>query len=277
MKTIIVPLDFSEHSEYALKAAALMAKREEVTILALHMLDIQSAFLNESPSYLQEKTAFLFELAKKRFHAFLKKEYLKGIKVTPIIKHFKVFSEINEVAKEENADLIIMGSHGASGIKELFVGSNTEKVIRFSEIPVLVIKKDLADFNFKTVVYATDFSEKSIDAFIRIRSIVNNFEGVLHLVYVNTPFEDFKTTAEMEKLAADFLNTADGHTKGLKDVSFVADRTVEQGILNYANIVGADMIGISTHARKWLSHIFKGSLSEDIANHATLPILTVKI
>jgi nucleotide-binding universal stress UspA family protein len=277
MKTIIVPIDFSNHSEYALKTAAFIAKKRNAQIIAIHMLDIQTDFFNESPSFIQEKTAFLFQLAKKRFHAFLKKDYLEDIKVKPVIKHFKVFSEINDLAKEENADLIMMGSHGASGFKELFVGSNTEKVIRFSEVPVMVVKKDMNDFDFENVVYATDFSQESLDAYIRIKSIVEGFDGKMNVLYVNTPYEDFKTTSEMEKKAADFFSIADGDTENLKNTSFVADRSVEQGILNFANAMGADLIAVSTHARKGLSHLFKGSLSEDIANHASLPILTVKI
>ena len=177
MKTIIVLIDFSDHSEYALKTASFIAKKQDAQILAVHMLDIQSDHLNESPSYIQEKTAFLLQLAKKRFRAFLKKDYLKSLKVTPLVKHFKVFSEINDLAKVENADLIIMGSHGASGLKELFIGSNTKKVIRFSEIPVMVIKKGLKDFDFENVVYATDFSLESIDAYVRIKRITESFKG----------------------------------------------------------------------------------------------------
>ncbi len=277
MKTIIVPIDFSNHSEYALKTASYIAKKQGARILALHMLDIQSDHFNESSGYIQEKTAFLLQLAKKRFHAFLNKDYLKDLEVTPIIKHFKVFSEINDLAKKEDADIIIMGSHGASGLKELFIGSNTEKVIRFSEVPVMVVKNDLQDFNFDNVVYATDFSHESLDAYIRIKSIVEGFNGKLHVVYVNTPYQDFKTTPEMEKVAADFFGIADGDVENMKKTTFVSDRSVEKGILNFANAVGADLIAMSTHARKGLSHFFKGSLSEDVANHASLPILTVKI
>lgn len=277
MKTIIVPIDFSNHSEYALKAAASIAKKQEAEIIAVHMLDIQSDHFNESQSYIQEKTAFLYQIAKKRFQAFLKKDYLEAVTVRPVIKHFKVFSEINDLAKEENADMIVMGSHGSSGFRELFMGSNAEKVIRFSEIPVLVIKQDLQDFNFENIVYATDFSHESIDAYVRIKSIIENFHGNMHVLYVNTPYEDFKTTPEMEKMAVDFFSIASGDTEQLKNTSFVADKSVEKGILSFGNNLGADLIAVSTHARKGLSHIFKGSLSEDIANHSSLPILTVKI
>ena len=63
MKTIIVPIDFSEYSEYALKAAALLAKKDEIEIIALHMLEINADSLSESPIYAQERTVFLYEIA----------------------------------------------------------------------------------------------------------------------------------------------------------------------------------------------------------------------
>lgn len=277
MRTIIVPIDFSQHSEFALKAAALLAKKNGDQIIAIHMLDIHAISINESLGYYEEKTAFLYQLAKRNFKDFLSKDYLKDVKVVPIIKHYKVFKEINEVAEEENADLIVMGSHGATGLKELFVGSNTEKVIRFSDIPVLVIKNELNSFDLEEVVYATDFSKESIGAYIQIKSLIEDFGGKMHLLYVNTPYEEFKTSSEMEGVAVEFFKMAKENIDKVKDVNFVCDKTVEKGILNFANSVGADLVAVSTHARKGLSHVFKGSLSEDIANHSTLPILTVKM
>ena len=277
MKTIIVPIDFSEYSEYALQVAASLAEDNKAEIIALHMLDLQTAMLNESENYHLERTAFLLELAKKRFKEFLNKDYLKDVKVVPMIKHLKVFSEINDVARQENADLIIMGSHGATGFKELFIGSNTEKVIRSSEIPVLIIKSELESFEFNDIVYATDLSTESVGAYIQMKSIVEDLGGKMHIVHINTPYDNFRTTPEMELEARDFFLTAKGNEDSLKDVAFVCDRTVEKGIISYANSVGADLVAVSTHARKGLSHVFRGSLSEDIANHAALPILTVKI
>ena len=194
----------------------------------------------------------------------------------PIIKHFKVFSEVNEVAKEENADLIVMGSHGATGLKELFIGSNTEKVIRFSEIPVIVVKKDMIDFNFNQVVFATDFSKESIGTYIRAKSMIDDFGGKMHVLYVNTPYTDFKTTYEMEKLAVDFFNVADGNTEKMKEVTFVCDKDVENGVLNFSNSFGADLIALSTHARKGLSHFFEGSISEDHRKSCFTPYSNIK-
>src|SRR5690606_1732545 len=162
MKKIIVPLDFSEHSEFALKAAAKFAKKFDAEILALHMLEMANVMLTSTEGFIDEKTVYFFKLAEQRFESFLQKDYLANLKVTPIIKHFKVFSEVNEIVRNHDADLIIMGSHGTSGIMDLFVGSNTERVVRHADVPVLVIKNELKDVNFKSAVFACDFSEDSI-------------------------------------------------------------------------------------------------------------------
>ena len=276
MKKIIVPIDFSAHSENALRTAALLAKKTKASIFVLHMLDIQEVNLSESPSYQREKTLFFLMLAEKRLKKFLEKEYLKGITVTPIIKHYKVFSEINAEAKELKADLIVMGSHGVSGLKEFFIGSNTEKVIRFSEIPVLVVKNKLEDINFSDIVFATDFSFESIPAFQTMLKTLSIFGARKHLLYVNLPNENFKTTPEMDTLAHQFLIEAEGNVDRFINVNFVCAKSIEEGILSFSNAVGADLIASATNGRKGLSHVFSGSISEDLSNHSTLPIITFK-
>ena len=277
MKKIIVPVDFSEHSEYALEAASMLAKKNNAEILALHMLEISNAVMNKVDGMKQMESLFFLKLAEKRFEEFLNKNYLKGIKVTPIIKHFKVFSEVNDVAKEHEADLIVMGSQGASGLKEVFIGSNTEKVVRHSDIPVLIIKHNPILMDFENVVFACDFSEDAIEQYIRAKEMVEKLGSKMHLVYVNLPSSRFKSSSEMEKLVASFLRKAEGNIEKMKEVNYVNDYTIEQGILNFSNIIGADLIAVATRGRKGISHFFEGSISEDIANHSTLPVMTFKI
>jgi nucleotide-binding universal stress UspA family protein len=205
------------------------------------------------------------------------KPYLQGLKVIPIIKHFKVFSEVNDVAKEKDADLIVMGSHGVSGIKEYFVGSNTERVVRNAEIPVLVIKHELANINFDQVLFATNFDEENIEPYVKASRLFKKLGSKMTLLYVNLPNENFKSSVEIEQKIAKFLTKAEGNLEKLDSVAYHADYTVEQGILNYANKIGADLIAIPTHGRKGVTHFFAGSISEDIANHSELPVMTFKI
>ncbi len=273
MKKIIVPLDFSEQSEYALKVAASLAKKHGSEILALHMLELNQAMISSSEGFHPEQTVFLIKLAEKRFNKFLDKPYLKGIQLTPIIKHFKVFSEVNEVAQEHNAELIVMGSHGTDGLKEIFVGSNAERVVRNADIPVLIIKNEIENFKVDRFVFASDFKEENLLAFQKAKAFTDLLSAELDMVYVNTPGDSFLSTADTYERINQFLAKANA---GI-EVSIYNDYSVERGILNYSENSGADAIGIPTHGRKGLSHFFMGSIGEDIANHSKIPVVTFKI
>ena len=273
MNKIIVPIDFSEYSDYALETASILAKRYGSELLVLHMLEIDKGRVTDSTNELNEKMVFFLKLAEKKFDEFLAKEYLDGVNITPIVKHFKVFSEVAEVAEEQNADLIVMGSHGSSGLSEIFVGSNTEKVVRHSELPVLVVKQKPTTLDFNTVAFASDFTLEMVEPYLKARQLFDN----LKLIHVNVPGEGFRSSSEIDSTVANFLKTADGNLDMLNHVHYIADYSIEKGILNAANLMGADLIAVPTHGRKGLAHFFAGSVSEDVANHATIPVITFKI
>ena len=277
MKKIIVPVDFSEYSEYALKTAAKLAKKYKAEILALNMLEMSDLMLTASDGDQYQKANFFIKLTEQKFEKFLDKDYLKDVKVTPIIKHFKVFREVNDVAQKHDADLIVMGSHGVSGFKEFFVGSNTERVVRYANIPVLVVKNKETNIDFETVVFASDFTKESIKPYLNAVKMFEVIKSKIYFVYVNLPNERFKSSTQIEKKVANFLNKADGNIDRMKDVHYVSDYTIEEGILNFSLKVGADIIVIPTHGRKGLAHFFEGSVGEDVANHASLPVMTFKI
>ncbi|WP_276389367.1 universal stress protein [Eudoraea chungangensis] len=274
MKTIIVPIDFSEQSEYALKVAASLSKKHDSEIIALHMLELNEAMISSSEGFHPEQTVFLLKMAEKKISEFLQKPYLQGVKkVTPIIKHFKVFSEVNDIAERHQADLIIMGSHGSDGLKEIFVGSNAEKVVRNSAIPVLVIKDELEDFRVDSFVFACAFKEESIAAFKKAQEFASKLSANLHLVYINTPGDNFLSNKDAYDKINSFLQKAGAG----KEVTIYNDYSVERGVLNYSESINADIIGIPTHGRKGLSHFFMGSIGEDITNHSKIPVMTFKI
>lgn len=277
MKRIIVPVDFSVHSEYALETAAILAKKYEAEIIVLHMLEVANAVLTTSTSELQQESAFFLKIAEQKMQSFLNKSYLKGIKVAPIIKHYKVFNEVNEIALSQNADLIVMGSQGVSGLKEILIGSNTEKMVRYADIPVLVIKEHPILTDFETVVFASSFSNEDINAYKKAKKLFELLKIEMHLVYVNTPSLSFRSTSEMQKNIASFLKQADGNLANIKHVSYVSDYTIEKGILSFADSIKADLIAIATHGKKGITHFIEGSLSEDVANHSVLPVMTFKI
>lgn len=277
MKKIIIPVDFSEHSEYALKTAAKLAKKHDAELLVLHMLEMSDIMLSASDGLQNQKAAFFLQLAEQKFENFLKKDYLKDVNITSIIKHFKVFSEVNDVALKHDADLIVMGSHGSSGMAEFFVGSNTERVVRNANIPVLVVKNNVADVNFDVVAFACDFSEETIEPYLKAVKMFDKIDSKLYLVHVNLPNDRFMSSLDIEKKAVNFFTKAEHNLDKMKDVHYVSDYNVEEGVLNCANKIGADLIIVPTHGRKGLAHFFEGSIGEDVANHSTLPVMTFKI
>ncbi|REG87289.1 universal stress protein [Winogradskyella sediminis] len=277
MKKIIVPVDFSEHSEFALEAAAGLAHKFGSELIVLHMLELSNAIISSASEALNQETIYYLKLAEQKFETFLDKPYLEGIKVSPVVKHFKVWSEVNEVSIEHKANLIVMGSQGASGIKEVLIGSNTQKVVRYSDIPVLVIKHNPILMDFENAVFACDFSEDAIPPYLQAKDTFKALGITMHLVYVNSPDGNFRSSTEIDKRVSNFLKEAEGDLVNLEAVNVVSDYSIEKGILNFANVIGADLIAVATHGRKGLSHFFEGSVSEDITNHSTLPVMTFKI
>ena len=272
---IIVPIDFSDHSDYALEAAAIMARQYDAEILALHMLELSDSVLLKADDVQNEKALFYLKLAEKRFQEFLDKDYLNDIKVTPMVKHYKVFSEVSKVADEHSVDLIVMGSHGTSGFSELFIGSNTERVVRNSNVPVLIIKKKPNNLSFNKIILGTNFQKESREIYKKVNNAFGDND--LYLLHVNVPNDNFRSTTELEEQVNDFLLASDGNLDAKNKVHFVSDYTVESGISNFAKKIDADLIVVSTHGRTGIAHFFEGSITEDIANHANLPVLTFRI
>jgi len=278
MKKIIVPIDFSEHSDYALEVAAAIAKKQGAEIVALHMMGLSEAIINRNETKETMEGVFYMKLAQKQFVDFLDKEYLKGIKVTDSVYNYKNFNEINEVAQEHKADLIIMGSHGSSGLNEIFVGSNTEKVVRTSEIPVLVIKNRIKEYGLENVVFGCDFESESLKSYKKAMKFFELFDAKVHLLYVNLPSERFRSTPQMQEKVRDFLlNSGSADFENLNKVVYRSAYTAEDGIFSYSNKINADLIAVATHGRRGLSHFFFGSIGEDIANHSDIPVITFKI
>lgn len=281
MKKILVPTDFSEHAEHALKVAAQIARKNNSEIYLLHMLELPSHISDDGigesnavgSSAGVPEVMFFMEKTRERFEEVLNAPYLEGIPVVEAIQFDRAFEGIIKQSKKHNIDLIIMGSHGASGFREMFIGSNTEKVVRTSNIPVLVIKKDEGEFSPQKFVFASDFSEEIRKPFGQVVDFANTFDMELDLVYINTP-NDFKSTHAAMKTMQEF---AAGFSINNVDLHIYNDVNVEKGILHFANHINADMIGMCTHGRQGLAHFFNGSISEDLVNHSMKPVVTFKI
>lgn len=283
MKRFLVPTDFSEQAENALKVAAQLAKKFNSEIFLLHMLELpmhlvgataaSGSAVGGASSQNPPEALYFMQLAHKRFQELINKPYLNGIKVHETVQFHQAFDGIMEVSEENDCDLIIMGSHGATGFKEMFIGSNTEKVVRHSTIPVLVIKEENPNFEINDIVFATDCDLDSKHTLKQALKFAEKLGARLHLVFVNTA-NNFRTSEDANLCLKDYM---DGEQSKDHTLNIFNDVTIENGILNFAKSINAGLIGISTHGRKGLAHFFNGSISEDLVNHSRIPVITFKI
>lgn len=278
MKRILVPTDFSTEAENALKVAAQLARKHDSEIYLMNLLELpydtasSGAGIKQGNEPLPESLLFM-RLAHQRFQKLLNQDFLKGIKVTDTVEFREAFEGIIDGVKKYNADLIVMGSAGASGMQEFFVGSNTEKVVRNSEVPVLVIKDEVPNFEVKNFVFASDFEVKGRETFKQALKVAELLEARLHLLYINTSSK-FRTTNEIDKKIDGFIQDEPLENFTVKVYN---DHSIKEGILNYTKNIDAELMGIATNGRRGLAHLLNGSISEDLVNHAKKPVLTFRI
>jgi nucleotide-binding universal stress UspA family protein len=274
MKKILVPTDFSKNAMDALKVAAQIARKNDSELFVLNLLDLPTHMNDAVSSGVNIPEVMLFlKKTNDRLEELATEDFLQGLKVTTIAKIDKALEGIAYYSKEHGVDLIVMGSHGTTGFREEIIGSNTEKVVRTSDIPVLVIKNEIEAFSAKNFVFASDFSEEIKKPFQKLVNFANDFNVNLNLVMINTP-NSFKSTLAAEKIMNDFM--ADFSVNNYT-TSIFNDYNVEKGVLNFAEKVNADIIGVCTHGRTNFAHFFIGSVSEGLVNHATRPVVTFKI
>lgn len=276
MKKILVPIDFSKEAMFACKVAAAIAKKSKSEIILLHMLEIPSEAIDPAGgSNLQGGAQNIYYLKgiHKKFEEFMEEPFFKGIKVTESVIFHKAFKGVIDESKKNNVDLIVMGSQGATGLKEMLVGSNTEKVVRLSDIPVLVIKQDIENFELNNLIFASDFGEESYASFNKVKEFAATFNAKLHLLFVNT-IHNFESTQACEEKLEKFVEKVDltNYT-----INIHSDSSIEEGILNFGKHIEADAIAIYTHGRSGLSQLFNESISKELANHALRPVVTFKI
>ena len=273
MKKILVPTDFSIEAENAIKVAAELSRKHNCELILLHVLDLPlSGIADGIPTDLPEAVYFM-KLAHNQFEDIMSKDYLSDIVVTEMVDFHDISTGILETCKKHDIDLIIMGSHGSNGLKEMFIGSNAEKIVRTSEKPVLVIKNEHKNFNIEEFVFASDFENDNKETYKQAIKLAKAFDAKIHLLMVNT-VSNFKTTARAKVKIQEFI---EGTNYSNYTTNIYNDETVEKGILNFSHIINADLIGISTHGRQGIAHFLNGSLSEDLVNHAKRPVITFKI
>ena len=276
MKKILVPCDFSEPSVKAFQFAVELANLTNGTIELLHVIELPVLHDTVLMPTLSFEEAFMKDAkanAEKSFEKLISKYAKEGPKVTHSITFGPVTISICDAAEEKKSDLIIMGTHGASGWKEFLVGSNTEKIVRKASVPVIAIKKNAKAGAIRNIVFPIIPDLDLEELILKVKQLQNALDAKLHIVFVNTPAL-FKRTAEimpeLKKFAKRFM---------LKDytLNIYNDINEEDGVRNFTQEIKGDLVAIATHGRRGIGHLLAGSIAEDVVNHLECPIWTSKL
>lgn len=270
MKRILVPCDFSETAIEAFKFAAAIAEKSNGTVHLLHVVELP--VLYDSAAVLSFEQAYMTDRKKEVEKAFskLKEKYAKDLPIT-VKSHVEYGGTVHVIRRmilETKADLVVLGTHGAKGLKEFTVGSNTEKIVRSSPVPVISMKKGIK--HVKSIVLPTSPDAELEKLTMEVKEMQSFFGATLHVLYVNTPAR-FRTDGQIKASMKDFAKRF-----MLKNytLNIYNDITEEEGIKNFSREVKADIIAMRTHGRRGIAHLASGSIAEDVVNHIDCAIWT---
>lgn len=274
---ILVPTDFSDKSDYALELALQFKQIRNAEIHVLNVINAPSEAVFDAEGNIMEDSAIDLSVIEEsrqqneeqleNWHSDHNHELFKVVR----IGHFT--KDIMNYIDEEEVDLILMGTHGATGMSEMIMGSHAESIVRQSPVPVLTLKCDRSDLDINHILLTSDFSSEEPDNIDLVLDLQKSCNATIHLLTINTP-KKFHAHREIEYYMDQFIKK---HELTNVEKHTYDDHSVEEGILHFASDYNMDLIAIGTHGRTGIGYLLKGSISEDIVNHLHKPILTFRI
>lgn len=267
MKKIIFPTDFSKASESARKVAIDFSLKNEAE---LYIVNIYQMPYVRSGSF----SSSLLDVIKKDSHdkmdalAAMLKETYSDLKFIDKCILGDPIQTICDIADEMSADLIVMGTHGASGIEEIFLGSNTQAVIKNANVPVLAIPNGAVFTDKTNLAFASDLNfDKSTKALGTIKELTKQFNTQLNIVHFADILEDSELSEEKVKTAFE-----DTDYKYMEQLA----ANLERGIADYIKYEEVHLFMMIHRKHNFWERLFTSSNSEKRAMHTKIPLLVLK-
>lgn len=278
MKSIMVPCDFSGPARNAFTFAVELAGISNGEVHVIHFVELPvvvDSTMGMGPYPIDPKV--FSEMEEQALEEF---EKMKNAATLPAGVNVKfksvrgyIIQGIQGYVKANNIDLIVMGTHGAKGMEEFFVGSHTEKIVRLSPVPVLAIRNKISVSSVGNIVLPNGLEAGQEQFIEKVKALQKFFQATLHILLVNTP-NHFRREQEANAALEEF---ARNYKLERYTLNFRSHTLEQEGILAFAKEVKADIIAMGTHGRKGLAHLFKGSIAESVVNHVETPIWTCNL
>lgn len=254
MKSLLVPVDFTEVSKVAMEHAAKLAETIGTDVVLLHVVS-KADEVAEAKTKLAEEAKIISDSN-------------SGIKVRIAVRIGNIFEDIAQTAAEESAELIIMGTHGAKGWQKL-TGSYALKVITSSEVPFVVVQtKGIKETGYDDIVVPMDLGDSSKQKLENIADMAKYFDSRVHI------FAD-RVESEAQKVKNNVLFAHKYLSeRGIKHDAKVAEKAgnFDDQVLAYAREVDCDLIVIMNEG----GGMFGGKHEQAmITNEDEIPVMTV--
>lgn len=273
MKKILVATDFSEYANYAVSSAVSFAKQTGAQLILLHVMNrpIDSDDDSYNNYHNMPGGDTVVSNIQNKLDAIISSFDIKNTKTIYELR-YDVFKTILKHADRHQVDLIIMGAYGDSQLEGSFIGSNTERVMLQAKMPVLIVQEEFKDFKIENMVFASEFYGEVYKIFPRMKKVIDLFDTDLHLLKVNTPSR-FQRTHDSIKLMTEFSNefSLKNSTKNTYN-----DLNIENGIINFAKSVEADLIAITPDGLWKLAHVFRKNITAKLMKKSIKAILSMK-
>jgi nucleotide-binding universal stress UspA family protein len=271
ISNIIVPTDFSEAATQAMQYALSLAKKLKASV---HVLHINQVAMIDATMPAETYQMFVKEIEDQTQDQLkkLEKEYLEtsGIKYTCNSKYGFVADEICDFALQQEADLIVLGTTGASGAAEILFGSNASSVVSKTQIPVMVIPKGSTYKDLTRIAYATDYNEPEFPSMMRLIYFAEQYDCPLDIVHVKSESDRYfnaennffkKNKAQFSYPNMSYIDLEKGDVVASIN-QYVADKNV-------------DLLVMAKHNRSFFDRLFHSSLSKKMAIHSHIPLLVL--
>jgi nucleotide-binding universal stress UspA family protein len=276
MKKILVPCDFSVPAINAYRFALGIAARSKGSIYLVYVVELPVLHDTMLMPVISVEQDFMEDLAaktEKRFQKLIEKYRTNGVKVRSEVVFGAVTTMLVDYVRKNKLDTIIMGSHGAKGVREFFVGSNADKIVRVSPVPVFVLK-DFHNGEIGRIVFPYTFEADDQKKLVsKVIDLQKFLKAHIDLVRINSPgsfYRDIDILKRMEAFARRYR---------LRNftIHIFNDLNEREGIINFTDVINADLIVMGTHGRRGIAHLLSGSTTEAVVNHVKWPIWTYVI
>ncbi len=274
MKKILFPTDFSENSLNAFVYALHLAKKMKAEIVTLHVYPIIAGTYGDYYDFIYENydinelaqfENYKSEVPKLRMLA--EKEQCQSVRVSHILKQGDAVNDILDIAEKENADMIVMGTTGASGVKEVFLGTVTEKVMNHAKTVVLAISEKAQYKGVKNILFLAELDKLQTTALKQVEQLAEAFNAHIDVLQIKSKHSD-KEESLLKKWKKQFLES---------DISFyiLASTSIEDTVIDFIQLNKIDIVAMPVHEKNFFERLFLFSLSRQMAFHSQVPVLAI--